>query len=1676
MADLVAAEARRPEVLEGILRDQGIVMPVARLLRLPERFPACFTLDDDGRLSPVVPEAEVVGDPGSFEPEQPAWFQVPMADPLGIDDLVAVHGDAAARLADGVCGSFHQVGVDDRIGVVTFGEVADRSSGVRLDLRLLALLEDPTRPADTLGELCEALGMAAPGPGSMEQATAVANCLQLIWKKIDLSDPSWSLARGCMAAAGNDWAMILSETPLPAAPADGLACRDDPLLVPISGEQPYRTSGEAVRAGLEKMRELGYADRAPQQEMARAVADVLDAGGLLAIEAPTGTGKSLAYLSAAAGRAGTGERPVVVATATKVLQHQLRRDAERMQRQGLFHAPFRQLFGVGNYICTREVASALAAPGPGSGPMHWLALAVAVRALAVSATGVWDDVADTDVVRGSAEYRGTRDTLRTDAASCERRACPYVDECPLFRRLAGMGERPGVVAVNHALIAAWAKLAQEGIRTPGDVLADGVSDLVFDEAHELEDSLTNAWTSQVGERDLAALAARVDSRFGLDRHLRSLARRGADLRGGGKLAGLARRLRQDTELLAGTVAGYLHEYGGPGRSAVLRRGLVQTRPEYGRLAQQARTVQRSLGQLGAELTALETAVRAMQERNSQVPRALMAGVLTRVSGLLRAVDQADEVLGRLHDLPDEHLWVYQLRAETDWLFESVPIDVGSAFATGIVQKARSVTLTSATLTVGETFDFIGARLGVRVEPGSSAPGVFDGRRLRSPFDHAQQSAVVLTNHLPMPIPAQEREFTEDLARDQVGLLSLTGGRAMTLFAARQRMTAVAERVARHADDLAARGVRILVQGEVGPAEIGRRFRAEPGTVVYGLRTYWQGFDAPGETLSYLVIEKPPYPHPGDAVVAARVRAVADRGGDPFLEYLVPKTAVLLAQGFGRLIRTEADRGVALICDRRMQSPGAANRMLLSTLPGPRLHLAEDRDDAWRFALRFVTGADPDLTTALQADGDDRSAELARLRLIPGEDPEPKLREAARVIFGVEELRESQLRLMLAHLAGADTVGILPTGTGKSLCFQLPAMLRAENRATVVVSPLVALIKDQLDGLRGRLGLRGVQGITGTTPSSVRSEILRDLAAGKVRLLYVSPERLVRDPVLHRALQRQDLAGLVVDEAHCVSDWGHDFRPEFRRVSQAVAHLGRAPRMALTATATPPVAQDIISALEMTEPVTVSLPSDRPNLSLRVVQVAGERERARELLRIAVAMKGAPGIVYASRRSITEEIAALLRRAGLTARHYHAGMVPEQREVVQEDFLAGTTQVIVATKAFGMGVDKPDIAWVVHFDLPESLDAYVQEAGRAARSPGLTGECVLLHTARDAGRRRRRLTDTGAGQRLDRLRTVLRLLESGPRRGGDVVFDPDALAETVGVEPDELNVLLAWLERTGTLVQLPDCSARGTVHIGVREPADLDERIRFRETALLLNLRPEVGSRIDFERLGEQHGADPDRLEQDLVAWSLDRFLTFSSTRRHRRVRLLAARVNEPALRREIERWSRWQHAQLDAVIAYTGAGTCRRAEVIGYFGFPATACGVGQQACDNCGGRSFWQDLPASAVPDPEQLINVDLTVLQAVAWASGLRTGRYGAGGLKAAVLGAGTIGNRPLGDGLRRCPQFGALRHVRAAERRFDEAVSALGAAGYLETVQAQRDGMTYTSLAVTAAGRERLGMQHG
>lgn len=324
-------------------------------------------------------------------------------------------------------------------------------------------------------------------------------------------------------------------------------------------------------------------------------------------------------------------------------------------------------------------------------------------------------------------------------------------------------------------------------------------------------------------------------------------------------------------------------------------------------------------------------------------------------------------------------------------------------------------------------------------------------------------------------------------------------------------------------------------------------------------------------------------------------------------------------------------------------------------------------------------------------------------------------------FGYEAFRPLQREIMEATLVGRDVVAILPTGAGKSLCFQLPALAR--EGVTLVVSPLIALMKDQVDALTAS-GVSATllnSSVQGAEAQRRREGLLR----GEYKLLYAAPERIMTESFL-RDMQEWNVTAIAVDEAHCISEWGHDFRPEYRQLAQLRKHLPDVAFLALTATATEQVRKDIVKQLHLREPEVFLASFNRPNLSYTILPKDKATRQVYEFIR------GRPneaGIVYVQSRKSAESIAAALSAEGIGAVAYHAGLQPEERAANQEAFLRDEARVVCATIAFGMGINKPDVRFVIHADLPKNIEGYYQETGRAGRD-GLPADCVLLFSRGD----------------------------------------------------------------------------------------------------------------------------------------------------------------------------------------------------------------------------------------------------------------------------------------------------------------------------------------------------------
>lgn len=333
------------------------------------------------------------------------------------------------------------------------------------------------------------------------------------------------------------------------------------------------------------------------------------------------------------------------------------------------------------------------------------------------------------------------------------------------------------------------------------------------------------------------------------------------------------------------------------------------------------------------------------------------------------------------------------------------------------------------------------------------------------------------------------------------------------------------------------------------------------------------------------------------------------------------------------------------------------------------------------------------------------------------------REALQRHFGFDDFREGQAEVIESVLAGRDTVVVMPTGGGKSLCYQLPALMM--DGVTLVISPLIALMKDQVD----QLAARNIAStfINSSISYAETSKRLSKLRMGEYKLVYVAPERF-RSQSFMDSIAETGVRLFAVDEAHCISHWGHDFRPDYLRLKDAAERLGRPQIIALTATATPQVRADISEQLGISDPHVSVAGFDRPNLALRVLHTATEKEKL-DVLKHLIHDSTGSGIIYAATRKSVEQISAKLKLAGLNVELYHGGMDEGERSRAQDAFMSGRAQAIVATNAFGMGIDKPDIRFVAHFHLPGSIEAYYQEVGRAGRD-GLPADCIMLFNYAD----------------------------------------------------------------------------------------------------------------------------------------------------------------------------------------------------------------------------------------------------------------------------------------------------------------------------------------------------------
>ncbi|MDQ6908378.1 MAG: RecQ family ATP-dependent DNA helicase, partial [Chloroflexota bacterium] len=476
-------------------------------------------------------------------------------------------------------------------------------------------------------------------------------------------------------------------------------------------------------------------------------------------------------------------------------------------------------------------------------------------------------------------------------------------------------------------------------------------------------------------------------------------------------------------------------------------------------------------------------------------------------------------------------------------------------------------------------------------------------------------------------------------------------------------------------------------------------------------------------------------------------------------------------------------------------------------------------------------------------------------------------------FGLRDFRPNQVQVIGNVLAGQSTLAIMPTGAGKSLTYQLPAMLLP--KATLVVSPLIALMKDQIDGLPDALRGHATAINSSMTMTEVR-ERMRGIAAGDYKLVYIAPERLRQRPFLH-ALKRAGVSLFVVDEAHCVSMWGLSFRPDYLFIRAALDELGDVPVLALTATASAETQAEIQERLGPMAQVTASV--FRPNLHFEVRRAGNREAKITAVVALCREIVG-PVIVYARSRDSCEELAGRLRRGGVKAEHYHA-QVPD-RAGVQERFMRGETRVLVATVAFGMGVDKANVRAIIHYNLPQSVEAYYQEAGRAGRD-GQPARCILLYAAADKAQLSTWLKQEAIGKDdLRQLYRTLRTMVSG--RYGIVSLET---LQRMADRADEtfVRVGVSMLERVGLIRRHFDLPRGATVTL--RSDDDPEIRAFARASGL------DAGQTADLNLIDLAGALDtePSALESSLLAWADADLVRYLGTGRDPLIEFLPAPPN-----------------------------------------------------------------------------------------------------------------------------------------------------------------------------------------
>ena len=536
---------------------------------------------------------------------------------------------------------------------------------------------------------------------------------------------------------------------------------------------------------------------------------------------------------------------------------------------------------------------------------------------------------------------------------------------------------------------------------------------------------------------------------------------------------------------------------------------------------------------------------------------------------------------------------------------------------------------------------------------------------------------------------------------------------------------------------------------------------------------------------------------------------------------------------------------------------------------------------------------------------------------PDNVSDPRL--ALKAHFGYDDFRTGQREVVEKLLWGDNLLGAFPTAFGKSICYQLPGLMLPG--LTVIISPLISLMKDQVDTLQGR-GIDSAGLLNSSLTPEERSQELKRLAEGEIKLLYVSPERF-RSRRFLNTLRSHEISLFVVDEAHCISQWGHDFRPDYLALRTAIQAVNPYSVALLTATATPEVREDIINQLHVEKCETIIQSVERPNLKFSVCEVPGESEKYQLLTKQLDQLTG-KGIVYAGTRRQTEEIAEYLKGQGYRVDFYHGAREESERTRVQDAFFDDTAagiEIVVATNAFGMGIDKPDIRYVIHWTIAGSLEHYYQEAGRAGRD-GEDSKCILFFCSGDR-HLQDRFIEESAPNKLDLL-NLLKLIENSPLVGKFRLVKVQEMEFVGEIDESKIRVGISYLEKLGFLQRLSNIPSS----ISVNLIKDSNGRSR-----VLESLRDQ--SKIQVIDFCQEHNLQPHELIEELADLQSDGHLRYTGAEDTMLIELYHGSKlfdNIPEEKIGEKEYIQNKQYQLDQMILYARTTSCRGKVVRQYFG------------------------------------------------------------------------------------------------------------------------------------------------